>query len=244
MSYTGTLNLLDDVSKLHTVPLAQWIANNNVIKFWGDNVDVNRGVRDVRSDHHGSLIHMYSVLAGRSRVPDEDLSHTGCVASLSSVKAKKFLPTSDDVSAVKSNFVILVSRIITQYIEGLHVLSKAVPQHIEHKYSKEIKEKSDVIVLDVLMKNEASRSDMIDIMKRLHSYLGEDYPSEKRLLSGGDQLTCERQVGAQRHVMNGDTAKDRLDVLEPVSDDWHCLVSLLSVSLSNSYVTCIFANLE
>ena len=36
------------------------------------------------------------------------------------------------------------------------------------------------------------------------------------VLSGGDHLTCERQVGAQRHVMCGNTSRDRLEILEPV----------------------------
>lgn len=53
---------------------------------------------------------------------------------------------------------------------------------------------------------------------------------QMRVLSGGDQLTCERQVGAQCHIMDGDTVCDMPGLLEPVTEDWHCLVCLLSVS--------------
>lgn len=242
MSYTATLSLLDDVSKLHTTPLQQWIADDVLIKFWGDNVDKKKGVRDVRSDHHGSLLHMYSILAGRSRVQASELSRTGCVAPLSQLAADEFLPTSEDFEAVRSNLVVLVSRIITRYIDGLSVLSKSVPQHIKHKYSTEMGKKSEVIVLDVLMKNEASRSDMIDIMKSMQGYLGKEYSNERRVPSGGDQLTCERQVGAQRHTMDGDTVQDRLGLLEPVTEDWHCLVCFLSVSLHATTLIIIHAH--
>ena len=176
---------------------------------------------------------MYSILAGRSRVQANELSCTGCVASLSQLPADTFLTTSEDFVAVRRNLVIFVSNIITHYIDGLSVLSKSVPQHIQHKYSTEMGKKSDVIVLDVLMKNESSRSDMIDIMKCMHDYLGKEYPSEKRVPSGGDQLTCERQIGAQRHTMDGDTIQDRLGLLEPVTEDWHCLVCFLSVSIGH-----------
>ena len=228
MSYTATLSLLDEVSKLHTTPLQQWIADGVQIKFWGDNVDKKKSVRDVRSDHHGSLLHMYSVLAGRSRVDASELSHTGCVAPLSQLPADTFLPTSEDFAAMRSNLIVIVSRIINHYIDGLSFLSKSVPQHIQHKYSAEMGKKSEVIVLDVLMKNESSRSDMIDIMKCMQDYLGKEYPSERRVPSGGDQLTCERQVGAQRHTMDGDTIQDRLGILEPVTKDWHCTVLCVS----------------
>ena len=89
--------------------------------------------------------------------------------------------------------------------------------------------KSEVVVLDVLMKNEAKSSDMIDIMKKMQEYLGEGYPKDRRVASGGDQLTCERQAGAQRHMMCGNTPEERLELLEPQSEDWHCMVCVLTV---------------
>ena len=71
---------------------------------------------------------------------------------------------------------------------------------------------------------------MIEIMTAMHTYLGPNYPSDRRILSGGDQLTCEQQIGAQSHTMDGDTPNERLGILEPVTEDWHCLVCLLAVS--------------
>ena len=92
-------------------------------------------------------------------------------------------------------------------------------------------EKSHVEVLDMLLKNEAKHSDMLDIMKMQLGYLGSYYHEDGKVLSGGDQLTCERQMDAQRHVMDGDTRSDRLQVLDPVCEDWHCLMCFLGVSL-------------
>ena len=188
-----------------------------------------KNVRDIPSDNQGTLLHMYSILVGRSQLPPDELSCTRQVSPLSSITASKFLPNSDDITAIQRNLVMIVSRMITEYIDGLSVSSKAIPKHIEHKYSSEMAKKSVVVLLDVLMKNEASRSDIIDIMHTMQKYL-EQYPCERRVLSGGDQLTCERQVGAQWHVMDGDTIRDRLGLLEPAIKDWHCLVCLLSIS--------------
>ena len=79
------------------------------------------------------------------------------------------------------------------------------------------------------MKNEVKHSDMVDIMKIQQSYLGDDFPETKKVLSGGDQLTCERQYCAQRHLMDRDTPRDRLQLFEPVCEDWHALMSFLMV---------------
>lgn len=88
ISYTATLSLMDEVSSTHTIPLAKWIADGEVVKFWGDNVDKKKKARDVRSDHHGEMVHMYSVLAG--------------ISSVSDVTPEMILPTTEDIAAVKS----------------------------------------------------------------------------------------------------------------------------------------------
>lgn len=85
-------------------------------------------------------------------------------------------------------------------------------------------------MLDVVMKDEAKQQDMIEIMKKYQDYLGEGYNEERRVVCGGDYLTSERQIGAQRHMMCGDFVTERLELLEPTSEDWHCLMVLLGVS--------------
>ena len=225
----ATLRLMDEVSKLHTVPIQQWIKDGVVFKFWGDNVDKQMHVRDLRSDHQGRMLHMFSVLVGRSRTPAVELSHTGQLSKLSEVPTELFLPTIHDIQAVKGNLVVLVGRILTTYFPTLKFLKSAFPKHILHRYSEEMSQKSEVVVLDILMKHEAEHKDMLDIMSILQGYLGTDYPEHRRVCSGGDQLTCERQIGAQRHMMDGNTQHERLDILEPQTEDWHCLVVLISV---------------
>ena len=74
----------------------------------------------------------------------------------------------------------------------------------------------------VLMKNKAKHSDMLDIMLKMQAHLGKNQHSE--------QLTCEHQVGGQRHMMDADTLEDQLQLLQPQTEDWHSLVCVLTVS--------------
>ena len=172
---------------------------------------------------------MFSMIVGRSRTPAPELPFTGQIAQLTGASPTHFRPSTLDVAAVKENLVILVSRTLTEHIPSLAVFSKVVPKHILHQYSAEMSKKSEVAVLDVLMKNEAKHKDMLDIMSTCQSYLGESYPEDRPVLSGDDQLTCEWQVGAQRHMMCGNTARERLELLRPVVEDWHCLVAFIGV---------------
>ena len=219
VSYTTTLKLVESVSQLSSVPLQKWIADDVIFKFWGDNLDKKCGVHDVRSDHHSSMVHMYSMLVGRSHTPAVELPRTGQVAPLDSLSSNSFLPTASNVQAVKRNLVVIVSRLLTHYVHHLAPLSKSVPKHIMHKYSQHMSHKSEVVVLDVLMKNEAKQSDMLDFMLKMQEYLGIDYPTDRRVASGGDQVTCERQFGAQQHMIDGNTPEQQLQLLEPQTED-------------------------
>ena len=221
---------MDDISQLHKVPIQQWIEEGAVFKFWGDNIDKKQYVRDLRSDHQGEMPHMFSVIVGKSRTPATEPPFMGQLAQLDDIPTQFFLPSSSDVAAVKDNLAVLVGRILTQNFRALEPFSKAVPKHILHKYSGVMSKKSDVVVLDVLMKNEAKHKDMLDIMRLLQDYLGDNYPDNRQVLSGGDQMTCERQVAAQRHMMDGNTEEERLEHLKPVIEDWHCLVAFIGVS--------------
>ena len=166
---------------------------------------------------------------GRSRTPAPELPHRGHQSELKDIPIDFFLPQQSDVFKVKSNLVVLVSRLLTQYFPALGFLSSVVPKHIRHKYSRQMAEKSEVAVLDVLMKNETKHKDMVEIMSVMQDYLGNNYPQQCRVASGGDHLTCERQIGAQRHMMDGNTLRERLELLEPVVEDWHCQLCIITV---------------
>ena len=127
ISYNATLRLTEDVSKLHKVPIEEWIRNGLLLKFWGDNLDTLKRVRDLRSDNIGEMLHMFSMIVGQSRTPALELSFTGQVGQLKDASPASFKPRVADVAAVKDNLVILVARTLTEYIPSLAPFSKVVP---------------------------------------------------------------------------------------------------------------------
>ncbi|KAL5476350.1 hypothetical protein EMCRGX_G026281 [Ephydatia muelleri] len=103
-------------------------------------------------------------------------------------------------------------------------LKKFVVSHIPHIYSEKMADKSEVIVLDVLHKNEIKSTDMIQ-MREMASYLGATY--KHIVLTGGDHVTCEREQRAKRHVMCSNAPEGRLEQLEPCVEDWHCVMNFM-----------------
>lgn len=135
VSYTATGRLIEALSDHHTVPLKKWLAEGVVFKFWGDNVDKKRRVKDPRADHQGHMLHMFSIIVGRSRTPAPELPHTGgSLSALQLLPVGEFLPTSSDITCIKDNLVSIISRILTENIAVLAPLARMVPKHILHGY--------------------------------------------------------------------------------------------------------------
>ena len=79
-------------------------------------------------------------------------------------KVDCFLPSREDMKVVQSDVEVLVARILCDYIKDLRQLKTFVVIHISHTCSDKMADKSEVIVLDVLHKNETKSSDMVNIM--------------------------------------------------------------------------------
>lgn len=173
-----------------------------------------RGVRDIRSNHHGDLKHMFSLLAIRSRVKGPSPASHFNPPDISREQIATFLPNTFDVKAIKDNLVVLVSRVLCSYIRLFKSQKNSVTKHIPHLHSDEMAKKSDVIVCDVFHKQETKRDHMIEIMQMTQEFLGPDYTHT--VASGGD-------------LLDADTPRERLELLEPVTEDWHALMNYLIV---------------
>ena len=125
LSYSAVLRLVTEISKRNVLPLQRWLAEGAVVKFVGDNVNKTRGVRDIRSDHHSVMKHMFSVLVTKLRVTIP-VVETFTPPVLSSEPLSSFLPSSADVHAIQSNLIIIFSRIICTYIKALAPLSQSL----------------------------------------------------------------------------------------------------------------------
>ena len=78
------------------------------------------------------------------------------------------MPSREDITTIQGDLEVLVSRILCDYIKSFKGL---VTKHIPHTYSEEMAAKSEVVVLDVLHKNESVNSDMVEILRTILSYL-------------------------------------------------------------------------
>lgn len=120
LSYNAILKVITSLSELHADPVKDLVESSSPFKFVGDNVDKYCGVRDIRSDHRGKMVNMYSLLAVRARTSITSLSMTGTTGDLKSMIGQA---TKDDVQIMKLNLTILIGRILCNHIKCLQPTS-------------------------------------------------------------------------------------------------------------------------
>ena len=57
----------------------------------------------------------------------------------------KLLPSVQDQTTQRQNYIVLVSRILVKYLESFGMFDDVCIQHIPHKYSKEAAKKSETV---------------------------------------------------------------------------------------------------
>lgn len=111
----------------------------------GDNLDLTVRVRDMRMDNRDKSIHFFHHMAAQERVSSHHLESEEPTAPITSLQLEDILPNYADYKQLRTNFIVLLARIITSRLEQFKCLSDVVPLHIDHEHSEAMKQKCNVV---------------------------------------------------------------------------------------------------
>ncbi|KAL5474537.1 hypothetical protein EMCRGX_G026495 [Ephydatia muelleri] len=231
-------------------------SNNKSLGFrlCGDNLDKTIQRRHARLDRVNKELHCFNSYAVRNRVDISQLSDEVPHYPLH-IDVYSILPSPLDDNTLSSNIATLVSRVLCKHMKFFNVSFDDVVQwHIHHKYYKEMSQKSQVVPLGIILKNENKIDEMTEILTDLHQYVPCVTQEESaslstgqvvtkkteymhRILIGGDQLTVARMRSAINIKNNSWTATGRLEGFIPVAEDWHTKAIYLDLIWRYFYAT-------
>ena len=97
LSYTGTVKVVQQLSELQKMPLIKWLKEGASVKYISDNINKQKKVRDICSDHQSKMHNMYSILVSKGRVslPGSDIEATSLcqLDELNLVHVTSYIPT-------------------------------------------------------------------------------------------------------------------------------------------------------
>ena len=116
-------------------------------KIVGDNVDKNIHPRDMRFDNQTRSLHYFHSYGVRDRVNIDDYSDQFEPPDHGSIELTHILPSQLDDSAMLNNFSILIARILKKYMPFFKEFGDGLERHIQHEYTHEMSQKSEVVSL-------------------------------------------------------------------------------------------------
>lgn len=120
----------------------------STFKLCGDNIDKTVKRRYLRSDKGNLSLHYFHSYAVLDRIDVSCLSESPLPTCLNSPDkiAESLLPSLSDDSSMKTDFAILVSRVLAKHLEFFSFGFQDVVQwHISHKFSMQMAKKSTVV---------------------------------------------------------------------------------------------------
>ena len=111
-----------------------------VISF--DNLDIHLDRKNMTMESQNKDFHWVNHQMVENRVSGAMLDSSAPKANLLDFCNLKFLPSMEDQKCQRLNYIILCSRILVDYFQFLAPLADACIQHIPHKYSNELSQKT------------------------------------------------------------------------------------------------------
>ena len=132
--------VIDDAKKLEETRPSSF----NVVL---DNIDIKVLASDMTSDEQNKDYHWCNHNAYLDRVNPFHLSDDAPIADLEDVPNSTFLPDVTDQNALLADFTVLVGRVLVEHLPAFEIFKDVVPLHIAHKYTDELKKKTETVNL-------------------------------------------------------------------------------------------------
>ena len=111
-----------------------------VIAF--DNIDLEIPWKNMTMAKQNRDVHWVNHQMFLNRVSGNLLPNEAPQQDLQTVPNVTFLPNASDQLRQRFNYIVLVSRMLVEYFDAFQPLKDACMQHMPHKYSKEMSQKS------------------------------------------------------------------------------------------------------
>jgi hypothetical protein len=249
---------LDDLQDGVMDYIKKMVKEGKEIRWTFDNFDFNILTNIIISGYKNSDMHWICQYITFDRVPSSHLDDSKpLVEDISKFENKEYLLSKSELQNTRFEYIVLISRILLDFFPCLKVIKNVVPSHIEHVFSKEMAEKSEVINMPVVPFNQNKTADICKYIEYVTEFLyqvyrdaSEDEPEcldetpssaetaakKSEVLQNvkvplvGDLLGRERLTGAKKTRTGCDYSSDRFEQIVEIPAVWHAKQFFLSVS--------------
>lgn len=235
------------------------VKQKKTLRGTGDNWDLTVRAHHIRSSAQNKDLHLFASNLYINRTSFITFDNKSPLDDILTCPRNTFTLNQNDIKMLRENFMVLIGRICTKFCKSFQFFSDVLPDHITHRFSKEMAHQSIVIPLPILNADEKKYDDCVCILRAYENWIYEVYEQANLLnhiedaqlpsnsaqqnesgadpladvavLFGGDQLTRVRFAGAKDLLAGAHTPADRFEHCSPFKPAmWHTKASLLQYS--------------
>lgn len=207
LSHQSKTNLLEIIGKHFADGLIKEVKDGKKLQGTGDNWDMRIHVHDMQSSHQNVDLHYFASNLIVERVLCQNLSTTAPQRDIKTLPNSVFLLSNSEAIKLREDFKVLVGRILVANIPDLAFLKSILPEHIPHKYQKEMALKSTIVPLPMQLKDEKKYDDVVDILDNYEQELENIYT--KADIIQKPAASNEQQLQTARLILSSAAAPDQ-----------------------------------
>lgn len=129
------MNLMDDVGSNNVKDLQKLVeSEGDQLRIVFDNFDFRVLANVSLPNHKNADMHWIAQFATFDRIPSNHLDDSKpLVSNINEFENKEYVLTKDELTKMKSDFTVLVARVLVEYFPCLLFLKDDVCQHIPHR---------------------------------------------------------------------------------------------------------------
>jgi hypothetical protein len=209
-------------------PVMMKTANMRSISVGWDNYQMLQHAKHETSTYGNKFLKFGTCFGVEHRTASLHLDDN-VVKQARAIKRSSFLPNLAEMAAIKDRCCILVERYLVDNMPALEHLASQVNRHIEHIYSTEMAERSEVMNLGVVDADFSSNAGVNQIMLHLQSMCPMHDGQLMRIPCNGDQNSIERMCNLKRAKVREGTSPNQLAGLVENPQEFHKEGILLKV---------------
>ena len=155
--------------------VVQKVKNGSVFHGTGDNWDLRILKGHMRKDINNEDLHLFASNLIENRVNFGHLPNNCSKGTIVNFPRHNFTLSGNEWKMYAESAKILVGRIILEFFPTFKFLKSVIPSHIQHKYSNEMAQKSNIASLPIINANDAKYEDCVNILRTYEKWIAEIY---------------------------------------------------------------------
>ena len=176
LSHSNKYNVLDDIGRHFLDHAIELIKAGKRFVYVVDNIDWEEKVHDMRSSHQNRSVHAVATSMVFSRISSQHLPDDGPQHDVKTVDFMELVDMSNEaVSTIKDRYKVFVANILLEKFPGFSDVRSFLSVTTECENSGTSGDKSEIVTLPILMKDEKKYSDCVDVLDQLEQWTHEMY---------------------------------------------------------------------